>query len=128
MAADPIIGLSELLDGDTHAYLRQNNRNLVMARLSAVPYVIDSGLTYPAGAVNRGDMWIVNATATSHWTGRSDLDIAIALSDDPASPGGWFFLTPTATMAGIRVWIAASTGGATITGHAVWNGSAWAAV
>lgn len=120
--ADPILGLDELLPSDSNAYLRQNDRNLIAARLTVLPKAIANNVTYPSGTINRGDMWVVPASATSHWAGKAANTVAIALSLNPSSPGGWFFLTPDV---GLRLWIAAGTG---TTGHVVWNGSAYVAV
>lgn len=96
--ADPIIGLNELVEGDTLGYLRQNDRNLIMARLMfprlAADTVSSPTTTYPTAS--RGDLYLIgSATWTgTMWATASVGDIAIALSDDPADAQGWFFMTP----------------------------------
>jgi hypothetical protein len=119
--ADPILSMSELLEGDPTGHLRQNDRNLVMARLAVLPTVTSDALTTPPGSVARGEMFILGGAGTGDWAGRAVDTVAIALSADPSTSRGWFFLTPGT---GLRVWILAGTD----TGHRVWDGAAWAAV
>jgi hypothetical protein len=120
--ADPILGLSELLEGDSKGYLRQNDRNLVMARLAADPRVVNNSLSAPPGSVARGDAFVIAGTATGHWAGQAANTVAIAMSANPSSPSGWFFYIPKH---GLRLWILAGSG---TLGHVVWNGTAFVAV
>lgn len=119
--ADPILGLPELLNGDPLGYIRQNNRNLVMARLAVDPRITANNLSAPPGSVVRGFAWILSATGTGLWAGQAANTIALALDANPTSVDGWFFYVPHE---GLRVWVLTGSP----TGHLVWNGSAWAAV
>lgn len=123
--ADPILNRLELTEGDSTAYARQNEFNLLAARLGMVPYAIRNDETYPSATPARGDMYVIPSGATSHWAGQAANTLAIALSVSPSAPGGWFFLPMSGTTKGVRIWINAGTG---TTGHVVWNGSAFVAV
>jgi len=99
--ADPALGLPELLQGDPSAYLNQNNRNLVVARLLA-PVLKVSARQTTVPTADRGDMFLVGSatwTATV-WPNASTDDIAIALSDNPTAAEGWSLITP---IKGMRV-------------------------
>jgi len=119
---DPILNLSELLEGDSRGYLRQNGRNLIVARLAIDPRIQANNLSTPPGSVARGDAWVISGTATGHWAGQAANTVAVALSANPTSPLGWFFYVPRH---GLRLWILAGSG---TLGHVVWNGSAYVAV
>lgn len=120
--ADPILGLTELIEGDSLGYLSQNNRNLVVARLGIDCRIAANNIATPPGSVARGATWILSASGSGQWAGQAAGTIAIALSDNPTSAAGWFFYTP---QAGHRAWLLAGTAP---TGHIVFNGSAWVAV
>ena len=119
--ADPILGLAELIEGDALGYLRQNDRNLIVARLAIDCRIAANNIATPPGTVGRGNAWILSASGSGLWTGHAANTIAVALSDNPSSATGWFFYTP---QAGHRVWVMSGSP----TGHLVWNGSSWVAV
>lgn len=119
---DPILLLTELLEGDSKGYLRQNDRNLIVARLAIDPRIQANNLSAPPGSVARGAAWVISGTATGLWTGQAADTVAIALTANPTSASGWFFYVPTH---GLRLWILAGSG---TLGHVVWNGSAYVAV
>jgi len=118
--ADPL-GLEPLIMGDASAYIRQNERNLVLSRLAA-PLLKDSGIssTYPAPGIESGDMYIIGSAAiTGNWSTASENDIAIALADDPVGGVnyGWSIITPVKGMI-------AHNGTAPL----MWDGTAWTAL
>jgi len=88
--ADPILNLSELLEGDSKGYLRQNDRNLIVARLAVDPRIVANNLSTPPGSVARGEAWIISGTATGLWAGNAAKTVAIALVANPSSAAGWF--------------------------------------
>jgi len=120
--ADPILNLSELLEGDSKGYLRQNDRNLIAARLAIDPRIVANNLSTPPGTVARGDAWIISGTATGNWAGNAANTVAIALAANPTSPSGWFFYIPHH---GLRLWILAGSG---TLGHVVFDGTNYVAV
>jgi hypothetical protein len=113
---DPILGLPELLEGDSLGYRRQNERDLILARLGVDCRIASAALTAPPGSVTRGGAWIVAGSGTGQWAGKAANTIAVALSDNPTSVAGWFFYVP---QLGHRVWIIG-------TGQRFWDGSTWA--
>jgi len=117
---DPILGLTELLEGDSKGYLRQNDRNLIVAAL-LMGTVQSNALSAPPGTETRGQVYVVSGTASGLWTGQAANTVAIALADTPTSALGWFYLAPPT---GMRLWVLAGSP----TGHVVWNGSSFAAV
>lgn len=119
--ADPILNLPDLLEGDPLGYLRQNQRNLVMARLAVDPRVVNNTATTPPIGVAQGQAWVLGGSGTGQWAGQAANTVAIALSSNPSSAQGWFFLAP---FPGLRLWFLAGSP----TGHVVWSGSAWVAV
>lgn len=119
--ADPVLSLPELLEGDALGYLRQNDRNMIVARLAIDPRVTANNIATPPGSVTRSFMWILSGSGSGQWAGKAAGTIALALTDNPISAAGWFFYTP---QAGMRVWVLAGSP----TGHLVYNGSSWVAV
>lgn len=99
--ADPALGLQELLQGDPSAYIRQNNRNLVVARMLA-PVLETASPQTSVPSADRGDMFLVGSPSTTYsgtvWDGAAVDDIAIALSDNPSSAEGWAIITPVKGM------------------------------
>ena len=120
--ADPILNLSELLEGDSKGYLRQNDRNLIVARLAVDPRIVANNLSTPPGSVARGEAWIISGTATGLWAGNAAKTVAIALVANPSSAAGWFFYVPHH---GLRLWILAGSG---TLGHVVYDGANYVAV
>lgn len=118
--SDPILGLRELTEGDSLGYLRQNDRNLVTARLGVDRRVVSNSLATPPGSVTRGQAWILSGSGTGNWAGQAAGTVAVALSDNPASPAGWFFYVP---WTGLELYLLAGSP----TGWVQWNGSAWVA-
>jgi hypothetical protein len=108
--------MQELIQGDPSAYIRQNNRNLVMARLAA-PLLAEANptTTLPTGVLE-GEMYVVGVTdfSATVWATASQHDLAIALSDQPSVPEGWVFITPVKGMVIHND-----------TNMLTWNGTAW---
>ncbi|MBL8756335.1 MAG: DUF2793 domain-containing protein [Planctomycetes bacterium] len=119
--ADPVLGLAELLEGDALGYLRQNDRNLIVARLAIDCRIASNNLTAPPSAA-RGNAYILGGAGTGLWSGKAAGTIALALSDNPTSASGWYFYTP---QQGHRAWLMAGTAP---TGHIVFDGTNWVAV
>lgn len=119
--ADPVLNLPELLEADPLGYLRQNDRNLIMARLAFDCRIAANNLSAPPGSVSRGVAWILSAAGTGLWAGQAANTIALALSDNPVSAAGWYFWVPHE---GTRVWVLAGSP----TGHLVFNGTSYVAV
>ena len=94
--ADPVLGLPELLQGDPSAYIRQNNRNLVDARLAGPLLAATAAQNTVPTPVVAGEMYLVGVGTftTTTWAGVAEDDLAIALSNDPVSGEGWAFITP----------------------------------
>lgn len=132
--ADPILGMRELVEGDSLGYLSQNDRNLVMARLMAPRIALgddasgvdDPGVTttgQPSGiTVARGDLFIVSATPTAAgvFDGQAS-KIAIAMSATPQAAGGYTFIT---AQAGMRVQ---ADNGTTVTNY-IYDGTSWVSI
>ena len=121
--ADPVLSMPELLEGDPLGYLRQNNINMVLARLGVDPRITNNTLTTPPttpGSVGRSQAWILSGAGTGNWAGKAAGTIAIALSTDPVSAAGWYFYTP---WTGMEVYLLAGSP----TGWVQWNGTAWVA-
>lgn len=119
--ATPFLGLREIQEGDPVGHLTVNQTIAILEFFAVGAPITNDTLTAPPGSVGRSQAWILGGAGTSAWAGQAANTIAIALSDNPVSASGWFFFVP---VAGTRVWILAGT----LTGHRVWNGSAWAAV
>lgn len=119
--ADPILGLTELLEGDSLGYLRQNERNLIYARLGIDPRVTTDALTTPPGTVGRSQLWLLLGAGTGQWSGQVANTLCLALVANPTSAKGWFFFP---AVAGTRIWGLAGTN----TGHRVFDGTNWVAV
>jgi hypothetical protein len=115
--ADPILNMLEIGQGDSLGYLRQNDRNLIMARLIAKEMESDS-LSTPPSTTLRGKGYIVASSGTGNWAGAAANDIAICLSDTPTTSSGWIFITPSR---GMTVWILVGTN----PGHRVFDGTDW---
>lgn len=107
----------EIGQGDSLGYLRQNDRNLIMARLIAKEMEADN-LSTPPASTYRGKGYIVASAGTGTWSGAAANDIAICLSDSPTSSSGWIFITPSR---GMTAWILVGTN----PGHRVFNGTDW---
>jgi hypothetical protein len=119
--ADPVLGLTELLEGDSLGYLRQNDRNLIMVRLAVDPRVQTDALTAPPGTVTRSHMWLLLGAGTGQWAGHGANTLCVALAANPTSARGWFFYPATP---GMRIWGTSGTN----TGHRVFDGTNWVAV
>lgn len=118
--ADPILGLRELTEGDSLGYLRQNDRNLVVSRLGVDKRTVSNSIATPPGSVTRGQAWILSGSGSGNWAGKAAGTVAIALSDNPLVPEGWFFYVP---WTGFELYLLAGSP----TGWVQWNGSAWVA-
>lgn len=118
--ADPVLSMPELGEGDPLGYLRQNDRNVVLARLGVDCRISSNTLTAPPGSVGRSQAWILSGAGTGQWAGKAAGTIAIALANNPVSAAAWFFYTP---WTGMEVYLLAGSP----TGWVQWNGSAWVA-
>lgn len=118
--ADPVLGLPDLLEGDSIGWLRQNRINMVLARLAVDPRIVNNTLTAPPGSVLPSQAWILSGAGTGQWAGKTAGTIALALSGNPASAAGWYFYPP---WTGMEVYLL----GGSPTGWVQWNGSAWVA-
>ena len=103
---DPILSLSELVSGDSDSYIRQNERNLVSARLhgpelkqTAVVAADPTALT----SVLKGDLFMVTSTPGTTfdgtmWNGVLANSLVVALGDAPTSALGWALIPPVRGM------------------------------
>lgn len=118
---DPILGLRELTEGDSLGYLRQNERDLIVARLSVDRRISTDAYTAPPGSVGRSQAWIIGTGGgTGHWAGQPAGTIAIARDNAPTSVAGWYFYAP---WTGMEVYLMTGS----ISGWVQWNGTAWVA-
>lgn len=117
----PLLSLREIQEGDPLGHIAANTSIALLEFFALGAKIANDTLTTPPGTVTRSQAWILGGTGTGNWAGQAANTIAVALSDNPASPRGWYFCTP---QLGTTVWIVAGS----LTGHRVWNGSTWAAV
>lgn len=118
--ADPVLSMPELLEGDPLGHLRQNDINMVLARLGVDPRITNNTLTTPPVSIGRSQAWILSGAGSGQWAGKAAGTIAIALSTAPTSAAGWYFYVP---WTGMEVYLLAGSP----TGWVQWNGSAWVA-
>jgi hypothetical protein len=107
------------VDGDAYG---PNFRTLLRALDTMLfPYVIDHTLAAPPSSPANGAAYIVAASASGAWAGRSG-SIAVWSTDDPdgaGSSGEWEFYTPE------DGWVCFSRNA---NGQLYWSGSAWTAI
>jgi hypothetical protein len=103
---DPILSLSELVSGDSDSYIRQNERNLVAARLHA-PELKQTAVVAAdpseLGSVLKGDLFMVTDTPAAifdgtMWDGVLADSLVVALSDAPTAALGWALIPPARGM------------------------------
>ena len=86
--------MSEIVSGDSDSYIRQNERNLVSARMHAPTLANPTPLTaVPTSGVSKGDLYWVGGTVTAfagtHWNGITAYSLVVALGDNPTEATGW---------------------------------------